>query len=49
MKNTKGHQKINKVKRRMDISTLTGVSNWLTVLPIPELGFEFLSRNFGIQ
>ena len=39
----------DKEKRLVDISTLTGVSNWLTVLPIPELGFEFLSSNFGIQ
>ena len=27
-------------KRIVDISTLTGVSNWLTVLPITEFGFE---------
>ena len=30
----------NKEKRLVDISTLTGVSNWLTVLPITEFGFE---------
>ena len=27
-------------KRIVDISTLTGVSNWLTVLAITEFGFE---------
>ena len=30
----------DKEKRTVDISTLTGVSNWLTVLPITEFGFE---------
>ena len=30
----------DKEKRIVDISTLTGVSNWLTVLPITEFGFE---------
>ena len=46
MKNTKGHQKINKEKRRVDISTLTGVSNWLTVLPITEFGLELHKQQF---
>ena len=31
----------DKGKRPMDISTLTGVSNWLIVLPITEFGFEW--------
>ena len=30
----------DKEKRLVDISTLTGISNWLTVLPITEFGFE---------
>ena len=30
----------NKEKRLVNISTQTGVSNWLTVLPITEFGFE---------
>ena len=30
----------DKEKRAVDISTPTGVSNWLTVLPITEFGFE---------
>ena len=30
----------DKEKRIADISTLTGVSNWLTVLPITKFGFE---------
>ena len=30
----------DKEKRLVDISTLTGVSNWLTVLPITEFGLE---------
>ena len=29
-----------KEKRFVDISALTGVSNWLTVLPITEFGFK---------
>ena len=30
----------DKGKRLVDISTLTGVWNWLTVLPITEFGFK---------
>ena len=30
----------DKEKRFVYISTLTGVSNWLTVLPLTEIGFE---------
>ena len=30
----------DKEKRFVDILTLTGVSNWLTVLPITEFGFK---------
>ena len=30
----------DKENRAVDISTPTGVSNWLTVLPITEFGFE---------
>ena len=30
----------DKGKRPMDISTLTGVSNWLIILPVTEFGFE---------
>ena len=30
----------DKGKGLADISTLTGVSNWLIVLPITEFGFE---------
>ena len=33
-------------KRLMDISTLTGISNWLAVLPITEFGY--LSSNSQI-
>ena len=29
-----------KEKRLVDISALTGVSNWLTVFPITKVGFE---------
>ena len=36
----------NKEKRLVDISTLTGVSNWLTVLPITEFGFELSKQQF---
>ena len=32
-----------------DISTLTGVSNRLTVLPITEFGLDYLSSNSAIQ
>ena len=30
----------------MDITALTGVSNWLTVLPITEFGFELSKQQF---
>ena len=30
----------DKEKRFVDISTLTGISNWLTALPTTEFGFE---------
>ena len=30
----------------MDILTLTGVSNWLTVLPVTEIGFELSEQQF---
>ena len=30
----------------VDISTLTGVSNWFTVLPITEVGFELSKQQF---
>ena len=33
-------------KRLVDISTITGVSNWLTVLPIKEVGFELSRHQF---
>ena len=36
----------DKEKRIADISTLTGVSNWLTVLPITEFGFEWSKQPF---
>ena len=36
----------DKEKRLVDISTLTGVSNWLTVLPITEFGFELSKQQF---
>ena len=36
----------DKEKRLVDISTLTGVSNWLTVLPITEFGFELPKQQF---
>ena len=43
----------DKEKRLVDTSTLTGVSNWLTVLPITEYGFELskkqLSDLIGLQ
>ena len=31
---------MTKKKRLVDISALTGVSNWLIVLPFTEFGFE---------
>ena len=36
----------NKEKRLENISTLTGVSNWLTVLLITELGLELSNQQF---
>ena len=36
----------DKEKRLVDISTQTGVSNWLTVLPITEFGFELSKQQF---
>ena len=35
-----------KEKGLVDISTLTGVSNWLTVLPITEFGLELSKQQF---
>ena len=36
----------DKEKRLVDISTLTGVSNWLTVLPVTQFGFELFKQQF---
>ena len=36
----------DKEKRGVDIPVLTGVSNWLTVLPITEFGFELSKQPF---
>ena len=36
----------DKEKRLVDISTLTAVSNWLTVLPITEFEFELSKHQF---
>ena len=36
----------DKEKRLVDISTLTEVSYWLTVLPITEFGFELSKQSF---
>ena len=36
----------DKEKRLVDISTLTGVSNWFTVLPITEFGFKLSKQQF---
>ena len=36
----------DKEKYLADISTLTGVSNWLTVLPITEFGLELSKQQF---
>ena len=36
----------DKEKHLVGISTLTGVSNWLTVLPITEFGFELSKQQF---
>ena len=37
----------DKGKRPMDISTLTGVSNWLIILPVTEFGFELSKQPFS--
>ena len=37
-----------KEKRLVGISTLTGVSDWLTVLPVTEFGLNYLSSHAGI-
>ena len=39
----------DKEKRLVDISTQTGVSNWLTVLQITGFGLNYLSSNSGIH
>ena len=36
----------DKEKRLVGISTLTGVSNWLTVISITEFGFELSQHQF---
>ena len=36
----------DKEKRLVDISVLTGVSNWLTELPITEFGLELSKQQF---
>ena len=36
----------DKEKHFVDMSALTGVSNWLTVLPITEFGFELSKQQF---
>ena len=36
----------DKEKRLVDISTLTRVSNWLTVIPITEFGFRLSKHQF---
>ena len=36
----------DKGKRLVDISTQTGVSKWLTVLPITEFAFELSKQQF---
>ena len=36
----------DKEKGPVDTSTLTGVSNWLTVLPIIEFGLELSKQPF---
>ena len=36
-----------KEKCLVDISTVTGVSNWLTVLPVTEFGFELSKQQFS--
>ena len=33
-------------KRPVDMSTVTGVSDWLTVFPITEFGFELIKQQF---
>ena len=37
----------DKEKGFVDISSLTGVSNWLTVLPITEFGFKLSKHQFS--
>ena len=37
----------DKEKGFVDISSLTGVSNWLTVLPITEFGFKLSKQQFS--
>ena len=40
----------DKGKHLVDLSTQTGVSNWLVILSITEFGFElYLSSSSGIQ
>ena len=36
----------DKEKRLVDISTLTGVSNWLAVLPVIEFGLKLSKQSF---
>ena len=36
----------DKEKRLVDISTLAGVTNWLTVIPITEFGFTLSNQQF---
>ena len=36
----------DKEKHLVDISTETGISNWLTALPITEFGFELSKQQF---
>ena len=36
----------DKEKRLVDISTLTGISNWLAVLPFTEFGFGLSKQLF---
>ena len=37
----------DKEKSFVNISTLTGVSNWFTVLPITEFGFKLSKQQFS--
>ena len=36
----------DKVKRLVDLSTHTGVSKWLTVIPATEFGFKISKQHF---